>query len=63
MNYKKSNKIVDCHYCEYAVCDNAKSDCDCYVDDFSHFDHKVKDSKREAIECNSFSYCDIFPKN
>lgn len=51
----------DCHYCEYAFCKDETSDVDCYVDDYAYFDHKVTDSK-EAMECDMFRYCDIFPK-
>lgn len=54
-------KKIDCHYCEYAMCESPKSYVDCYVDDFSYFDHHVVDSK-EAINCAFFTYCDIFPK-
>lgn len=26
-------EIRDCHYCEYACCNNEKSEVDCYVED------------------------------
>ena len=55
--------IVDCHYCEYATCSDPNSWCNCNVDDFAYFDHKVKDSKKEAEECDWFEFCDIFPKD
>lgn len=51
----------DCHYCEYALCEDDKSDADCYVEDYSYFDHHVVDSS-EAKECEWFEYCDRFPK-
>ena len=35
----KKDKTVDCHYCEYAMCSDANSEVDCYVDDFAYFDH------------------------
>lgn len=54
--------IVDCHYCEYATCDDANSWCNCNVEDGCYFDHEVKDSKKEAEECSWFEFCDIFPK-
>ena len=54
--------IIDCHYCEYATCENPTSWCNCNVEDGGHFDHEVKDSKKEAEECSCFEYCDIFPK-
>ncbi len=54
------SEIVDCHYCEYAMCHDENSKVDCYVDDFAYFDHHVKDSS-EAKDC-SWLFCDIFPK-
>ena len=54
--------IIDCHYCEYATCENPTSWCNCNVEDGGYFDHEVKDSKKEAEECSCFEYCDIFPK-
>ena len=54
-------KIVDCHYCENAMCADATGWCDCYNDD-GYFDHTVKDSKLEAEQCPFFSFCDSFPK-
>ena len=55
--------IVDCHYCEEALCSSPDDDwCDCYGD-FGWFDHKVIDSKKEAENCSLFKYCDIFPKD
>ena len=51
------SEIRDCHYCEYAVCDDANSDVDCY----NYFQHHVRDSK-EAEQCDDFEYCDVFPK-
>jgi len=51
----------DCHYCEFAMCQDDKSDVDCYVEDFAYFDHHVEDST-EAIDCEWFEYCDVFPK-
>ena len=56
------DKVVDCHYCEYACCNDENSSVDCYVEDFSYFDHHVVDSKKEAEECEWFEYCGIFPK-
>ena len=61
LNYSKIKR--DCHYCEYTVCENEKSQCDCYSEDLTYFDHIVKDSKNEAKDCKLFKYCDIFPKN
>ena len=55
------SKIRDCHYCEYASCNDADSDVDCYVEDDNYFDHHVKDGK-EAEQCDDFEYCDVFPK-
>lgn len=60
MDMKK--EIIDCHYCEYACCENADSWCNCYVEDGNYFSHEVKDSKKEAEECSDFMFCDIFPK-
>lgn len=54
--------IIDCHYCEYAVCDDDKSLVDCYSDDNGYFDHSVKNSRKEAEECNMFEFCSVFPK-
>ena len=48
---------VDCHYCEYATCSDPNSWCNCNVEDFAYFDHKVKDSKKEAEECDWFEFC------
>ena len=42
--------IIDCHYCEYATCENPTSWCNCNVEDGGYFDHEVKDSKKEAEE-------------
>lgn len=53
--------IRDCHYCEYAMCQDKTSSVDCYVDDLAYFDHHVEDSQ-EAKKCNWFRFCDIFPK-
>lgn len=58
-----TKEICDCHYCEYAACESADGGCDCYGEDFAYFDHKVKDTKKEAEECEWFKFCDIFPKN
>ena len=55
------NEIVDCHYCEYAMCHDANGKVDCYVDDFAYFDHHVEDSS-EAQNCSWFYFCDTFPK-
>ena len=55
-------EIIDCHYCEYATCSDPNSWCNCNVEDFAYFDHEVKDSKKEAEECEWFEFCDIFPK-
>ena len=57
-----SKEIVDCHYCEYVMCQDKDSLCDCYVEDYAYFDHHVKDSKIEAENCSWFEFCDIFPK-
>lgn len=54
-------KIVDCHYCENAMCMDSNGWCQCYADE-GFFSHDVKDSKKEAEECEWFEYCDIFPK-
>lgn len=62
MKIMKENIIIDCHYCEYACCENSNSWCDCYCDDGNYFNHEVKDSKKEAEECGLFVYSDIFPK-
>ena len=56
------NIIVDCHYCEYASCEDPNSWCACYVEDLGSFDHEVIDSKKEAEECDWFEFSDIFPK-
>lgn len=55
------SEIRDCHYCEYAVCDDANSDVDCYVEDGNYFHHYVRDNK-EAEQCDDFEYCDVLPK-
>lgn len=55
MLYKK---IRDCHYCSYATCNEPDGWCDCYLED----GFTVKDSKKEAEECEFFEYCDVFPK-
>lgn len=54
--------IIDCHYCDNAVC-NSPTDpkCECYCDD-GYYSHHVYDSKTEAEECLWFRFCDIFPK-
>lgn len=54
-------QIRDCHYCDYACCNDENSSVDCYVEDFAYFDHHVEDSK-EAENCEWFIYCNIFPK-
>lgn len=59
---KQLKKVIDCHYCNYACCESAKSPCDCYVEDNCYFDHHVKDSKVEAENCQWFEFCDVFPK-
>lgn len=51
----------DCHYCEFAMCKDDKSDVDCYAEDDAYFDHHVTDSS-EAEQCSQFAYCDVFPK-
>lgn len=56
-----NDKIIDCHYCEYALCSSPTSYVDCYCEDNCYFDHKVIDSN-EAKDCWMFEYCDIFPK-
>ena len=56
-------EIRDCHYCEYACCDDADGWCDCYVEDGAYFSHHVVDSKKEAEKCEWFEYCDVFPKD
>lgn len=56
------NEIIDCHYCEYAMCQDEKSSVDCYVEDNCYFSHHVKDSKKEAENCLDFEFCDSFPK-
>ncbi len=57
-----SKEIIDCHYCEYAMCQNKDDLCDCYVEDNGYFDHHIENSKVEAENCNWFKFCDIFPK-
>lgn len=59
---KNKEKVVDCHYCNYACCESEDSWVSCYVEDFAYFSHNVKDSKKEAAECEWFRFCDIFPK-
>lgn len=54
-------RIIDCHYCENACCENAGGWCKCYNDD-GNFSHDVEDSREEAENCPFFEYCDIFPK-
>lgn len=54
-------KKEDCHYCEYACCQDENSPVDCYVEDFAYFSHHVEDSN-EAKKCEWFEYCDVFPK-
>lgn len=51
----------DCHFCNFACCDNQTSNVDCYCEDNAYFDHHVTDSK-EAKTCNMFEYCGSFPK-
>ena len=58
----KKEEIIDCHYCEYACCENDTGWCSCYVEDGNYFSHEVKDGKKEAEECSWFEFCDIFPK-
>lgn len=53
---------VDCHYCEWAMCQDKNSECDCYVEDFGYFSHRVEDSKKEAENCSWFKFCGVFPK-
>ena len=36
-------EIIDCHYCEWAMCQDKDSECDCYVEDFGYFSHHVED--------------------
>lgn len=60
MNEK--NEIIDCHYCECAMCHEKDGYCDCYAQDGGYFDHHVEDSKKEAENCLWFKFCDIFPK-
>jgi len=55
------SEIRDCHYCEYAVCNDANSEVDCYVEDGNYFQHHVREGK-EAEQCYDFEYCDVFPK-
>lgn len=57
------NIIVDCHYCEYASCEDPNSWCTCYVEDFAYFDYEVIDSRKEAEGCDWFEFSDIFPKD
>lgn len=54
--------IKDCHYCYYASCDTATSDCECCRASFGFaFNHVVTDSS-EAEECSDFEFDDTFPK-
>ena len=62
MNEEMNEEIVDCHYCEHAGCITPDGWCDCYVE-YGYFSHEVKDSKKEAEECDWFMFCDIFPKS
>lgn len=57
----ENNIIRDCHYCQYAACEDADLEVDCYVEDGGYFDHHVKDSN-EAKNCSDFWFCDYFPK-
>lgn len=56
------DKIIDCHYCEWAACQDAEGWRDCYVEDFGYFSHSVEDSKKEAENCLWYKFCDVFPK-
>lgn len=53
MDINETGEIIDCHYCEYAMCIDEYNKVDCYVDDFAYFDHHVEDSS-EAKECSWF---------
>ena len=55
-------EIIDCHYCEWAMCQDKDSECDCYVEDFGYFSHHVEDEQKEAESCLWFKFCGIFPK-
>ena len=56
-----TEEIIDCHYCEHAGCEDSTGWCQCYNDD-GYFSHSIKDSKKEAKDCDFFEFCDIFPK-
>ena len=55
-------EVIDCHYCEWAMCQDENDGCNCCVEDFGYFSHHVEDSKKEAENCEWFKFCDIFPK-
>ncbi|MCM1223439.1 MAG: hypothetical protein NC548_54220 [Lachnospiraceae bacterium] len=57
-----TKEIIDCHYCEYSMCQDEKSSADCYAEDNCYFSHHVEDSKKEAENCPDFEFCDILPK-
>lgn len=54
--------IIDCHYCNYAMCQDENAKVDCYVEDNRYFSHHVENSKEEAGNCPWFEFCDVFPK-
>lgn len=61
MDNNKMDEIMNCHYCEYAMCTDENSEVNCYIDDFAYFDHHIEDSG-EAKSCERFEFCDVFPK-
>ena len=60
----ENKEIRNCHYCTYAVCNNdTDENCMCYVEDGAYFSHYVKNSNKEAKECDFFEYDSCFPKH
>lgn len=51
----------DCHYCDYACCEDEKDEVSCFAEEFFYFSHYVTDSK-EAEQCKNFVYNGVFPK-
>lgn len=58
INSCNNKKIIDCHYCKYASCEDEKGSVSCYADSY----YCINDSKEEAENCNMFTFCDVFPK-
>lgn len=55
------NRVLDCHFCKYAMCLGPKTSCDCYTSEY-RFSHRVGDSMVEARACERYTFCDVFPK-